>query len=151
MHSNACIFLNIATLTKHRILRYESYFFIFCVCMFFLKKHRTHDSKIQWAIFDPKITKEKSLGSHSETKNDAEFTSEKPRITKILQKSNFSTQQFLKHSFWARKGVGRAPGPQRTAPCLSPGTAPKLSIYWKMGLVLLYLYIYISILECLRV
>ena len=29
------VFLNKATLTKHGILRYESYFFIFCVFDFF--------------------------------------------------------------------------------------------------------------------
>ena len=30
-------FLKLVTLTKHRILRYESYFFIFCILVFFPK------------------------------------------------------------------------------------------------------------------
>ena len=34
----AVVFFNMATLTKHRILRYESFFFIFCVFAFFGKK-----------------------------------------------------------------------------------------------------------------
>ena len=34
----ALVFFNMATLTKHYILQYESYFFIFRVFAFFLKK-----------------------------------------------------------------------------------------------------------------
>ena len=54
----AFVFLNMATLTKHRILRYESYFFIFCVFVFFLKNPRTNESKIQGATFIRTITKD---------------------------------------------------------------------------------------------
>ena len=35
----ALVFLSMATLTKHRILRCESYFFIFLLFVFFQKKN----------------------------------------------------------------------------------------------------------------
>ena len=57
-------FLNMATLTKHRILHIESYFVIFRVFVFFVKKHRKFDPKIQRAFFIPKITENWSLGAN---------------------------------------------------------------------------------------
>ena len=39
LFSASLVFLNMATLTKHCILRYESYFFSFCVFAFFFEKN----------------------------------------------------------------------------------------------------------------
>ena len=49
--TSSLVFLNMVTLTKHRILRCESYFFIFWTCVFFLKDHRKVESTLQKPIF----------------------------------------------------------------------------------------------------
>ena len=51
------VFLNMATLTKHRILRCESYFFISRVLVFFLKKQGKINSKNQPTFFPQKTRK----------------------------------------------------------------------------------------------
>ena len=59
----AFVFLNMATLTKHRILRYESYFFIFCVLRFLIKKHRKNNLKCKEQFWTPKSTQNCPRGS----------------------------------------------------------------------------------------
>ena len=49
----ALVFLNMATLTKHRILRYESKFFIFRVLRFFTKMHQTKITSNAKSNFGP--------------------------------------------------------------------------------------------------
>ena len=47
-------FFELATLTKHCILRYETYFFMFCIFHFFLKKCEKLSAKL-----DPEQTSQK--------------------------------------------------------------------------------------------
>ena len=70
------VFFNIATLTKHCILQYESHFFIFCVFARFFKRIEKKCSKIQFTIFPSKITKKSSPGTVLGS-NGPELTSEK--------------------------------------------------------------------------
>ena len=130
----ALAFLNMATLTKHRILRYESYFFIFCVFVFFLKSPRTNDSKIQGATFIQTITKDWSPGTQFGTKNSLEFTSKRPTDPKIIEKSSFCPCRFwnifidtknpISFGFLASKWGGEtgwtSPDPENR--CLRSGT-----------------------------
>ena len=85
------VFLNMATLTKHRVLRYESYFSIFRVFAFFLKKPRKNSSKIQATFFPSKNTKKSSRGTRFGSQNGPELTSEGPKISKTVQKRPFWT------------------------------------------------------------
>ena len=50
-------FSNIVTLTKHRILRYESYVFVFCFIAFFLKINGSMTSKFKPHSFPQEIPK----------------------------------------------------------------------------------------------
>ena len=56
--TSSLVFLNMVTLTKHRILRYERYFFIVCIFVFCSEKPRTNDSQIQDATFIQKNMKD---------------------------------------------------------------------------------------------
>ena len=61
--ASSLVFFNMATLTKHRILRYESYFFIFRVFVFFSKKKRLKTcSKIETTFFPQKSPKSHPRG-----------------------------------------------------------------------------------------
>ena len=84
----ALVFLIMATLTKHRILRYESYFFIFRVFAFFLKKHRKKCFKIDAALFPLKITEKSSPGSGFGSQNGPELTSEGSKNPKMAKKKS---------------------------------------------------------------
>ena len=103
--SASLVFLNMATLTKHCILRYESYFFIFCVFAFFLEKHRKNSSKIQPAFFPSKNTKKSSRGARFGSQNGPELTSEGPKISKMVQKSSFLTVPFFEHFLRRKKSL----------------------------------------------
>ena len=88
------LFLNMATLTKHRILRYESYFSIFCVFAFFPKKHQKKCSKIQPTIFAPKNAKKWSRGFCFGSQNGAELTSGIQQSQKIGKQVCFLAIEF---------------------------------------------------------
>ena len=83
----AFVFLNMATLTKHRILRIESYSGICGVFVFSLEKHRKIDSSIETARLIPNITENWSLGICFRSKNRPELPSERPNMPKMVQKS----------------------------------------------------------------
>ena len=103
--SASLVFLNMATLTKHCILRYESYFFIFRVLAFFLEKHRKNSSKIQPAFFTSKNAKKSSRGTRLGSQNGPELTSEGPKISKMAQKSSFLTVPFFEHFLRRKKSL----------------------------------------------
>ena len=103
--SAALAFLSMATLTKHHILRYESYFFVFCVFVYFTKKQRKNDLEMQKAILDPKISPTWSPGTRFGSKNGPEFTSERPKIRKIVKNNRFLPKPFTEH-FVARIWAG---------------------------------------------
>ena len=105
LFSASLVFLNMATLTKHCILRYESYFFIFCVFAFFLEKHRKNSSKIQPAFFTSKNAKKSSRGTRFGSQNGPELTSEGPKISKMVQKSSFLTVPFFEHFLRRKKSL----------------------------------------------
>ena len=96
--SASLVFLNMATLTKQRILRYESHFFVFRVFAFFSKNRRKNNPKLQIANCHPKITKSRSPGSRFGSQHGSELTSKKPKIPKMNQKSRFWTEQFFEYS-----------------------------------------------------
>ena len=78
-------FLNMVTLTKHRILRYESYFPIFWICVFFfLKYHRKVETTLQRPIFVSKNPQQWPLGAHFGSQNGLKFMLERPDIPKML-------------------------------------------------------------------
>ena len=91
--TSSLVFFNMATLTKHYILQYESYFFIFRVFAFFLKKHRKKRSKIETTFFLSEITQKSSPGTRFRTQNGPELTSGSSKNRKMWQKSRFWTQQ----------------------------------------------------------
>ena len=107
----ALVFLNMATRTKHRILRYESYFFIFCIFMFFLRKHRKNDSKIQRAICVPKITHKWRPGTHSGSKivpNSRERGQKSPKLPELPESPHDPPREILQERSSARKAPGNA-------------------------------------------
>ena len=85
----ALVFFNMATLTIVCILQCESYFFIFRVFVFFLKKRQKTCYKIETAIFSSKITKKSSPGTHFGTQNAAELTSERSKNPKMVETRSF--------------------------------------------------------------
>ena len=101
------VFLNMATLTKHRILRYESYFFIFLSFVFFSKKTSKKHSKIQVALIPSKNTKKWFRGMRFGSQNGTELTPEAPKISRIVPKSRFLTNPFLDHFFRQQNMVSR--------------------------------------------
>ena len=101
--TSARVFFKLATLTKHCILRYESYFFIFRVFVIFTKKHGKNNAKMLEAGFVAKITTEWSPGRYFGSKNAPEFTSETTKIAKIDQKSSFWAWQFFNRFFHRKK------------------------------------------------
>ena len=107
LFSASLVFLNMATLTKHCILRYESYFFSFCVFAFFFfrEKHRKNSSKIQPAFFTSKNAKQSSRGTRLGSQNRPELTSGGPKISKIMQKSRVLTVPFFLSFFKAQKVI----------------------------------------------
>ena len=102
--ASSLVFFNMATLTKHCILQYESYFFIFRVFVIFTEKHGKNNTKMLEAGFVAKITTEWSPGSYFGSKNAPEFTSETTKIAKIDQKSSFLARQFCTR-FFQRKNT----------------------------------------------
>ena len=101
--ASSLVFFNMATLTKHCILQYESYFFIFRVFVIFTKKHGKNNAKMLEAGFVAKITTEWSPGRYFGSKNAPEFTSETTKIAKIDQKSSFLARQFFTRFFHRKK------------------------------------------------
>ena len=101
--ASSLVFFNMATLTKHCILQYESYFFIFRVFVIFTKKHGKNNAKMLEAGFVAKITTEWSPGRYFGSKNAPEFTSETTKIAKIDQKSSFLARQFFTRFFRRKK------------------------------------------------
>ena len=93
--TSSLVFFNMATLTKHYILQYESYFFIFRVFVIFTKKPGKNNAKMLEAGFVAKITTEWSPGRYFGSKNAPEFTSETTKIPKIAKKCSFWARQFL--------------------------------------------------------
>ena len=91
----ALVFFNMATLTKYCKKQYESYFFIFCVFVFFLKKHRKKCFKIDAALFPSKITEKSSPGSGFGSQNGPELTSERSKNPKTAKKIVFGPSSFL--------------------------------------------------------
>ena len=88
-------FLNKATLTKHRILRCESYSFICRVVASFSQKTSKNGSKIQATFSHPQNTKKWIRGTCFGFQNGPELTSEIPKIHKMPQKSRFLTLPFF--------------------------------------------------------
>ena len=84
------VFLNKATLTKHGILRYESYFFILCV-FDFSQRTLKNGFKIQDTFSPLKNTKTLTRGTRFGFQNGPELTSENAKIHKMPQKSRFLT------------------------------------------------------------
>ena len=107
------VFLSMATLTKYRILRYESYFSIFCDSLFFLKKHQKNSSKIQATFSPSKNTKKCSQVGRFGSQNGPEAMSEEPNISKLCKKVVFRPPRFL--SVFSKKCLG-----QNTFPILLP-------------------------------
>ena len=127
----ALVFLSMATLTKHRILRYESYFFIFRVFVFLIKKHRKNDLKMQRATSDPKIDKKRAPSIDFGSQNSPEFTSERLKIPKLVPKSSFLTEFFFNifwHGFGLDFGV-LSPGAYNSADTNAPEPCSPIYIY----------------------
>ena len=102
--TSSLVFLTMVTLTKHRILRYESYFLIFRVFVFLIKKHRKNDLKMQRATSDPKIDKKQAPSIEFGSENSPEFTSKRLKIPKLVSKSSFLTEPLFEYSLawiWA--------------------------------------------------
>ena len=72
--ASSLVFFNMATLTKHCILQYESYFFIFRVFVFFSKKTSKKHSKIQVALIPSKKTKKWFRGMRFGSQNGSPGT-----------------------------------------------------------------------------
>ena len=127
------VFLNKATLTKHRILRSESYSFISRVVASFSQKTSKNGSKIQATFSHPKNTKKWIRGSRFGFQNGPELMSEISKIHKMPQKSRFLTLPFFEQISRREKmrfcssGTSvtprdPAPGPpRRTSPLQSLG------------------------------
>ena len=86
------LFSNWRPPTKHYILRYESYFFIFCVFAFFSKKTSKNVLRNRDHVFPSKITQKSSPGTRFGTQNGPELTSGRSKNRKMWQKSRFWTQ-----------------------------------------------------------
>ena len=85
------IFSNMATLTKHCILRYESYFFFFWVFDFF----RKIDEKNYWKFHLPKKSKNDPRGTPKYTQNPEKMVAKSPKIPKNAKKVDFLRGQFF--------------------------------------------------------
>ena len=83
---------NMATRTKHCILRYENNFFIFRVFAFFSKKTSKNVFRNRDHVFPSKITQKSSPGTRFGTQNGPELTSGRSKNQKMWQKSRFWTQ-----------------------------------------------------------
>jgi len=106
LFSASLVFLSMATLTKHCILRYESYFFSFCVfAFFFSRKTSKNSSKIQPVFFTSKNAKQSSWGTRLGSQNRPELTSGGPKISKIMQKSRVLTVPCFSSFFKAQKVI----------------------------------------------
>ena len=93
--ASSLVFFNMATLTKHYILQYESYFFIFRVFAFFLKKSSKNVFRNRDHVFPSKITQKSSPGTRFGTQNGPELTSGRSKNPKIPQKSRFWAEQLF--------------------------------------------------------
>ena len=107
-------FFDIATLTKHCILRYESYFYIFCGFAFFVKNRRKTCSKIETTFFLSKITKKSSPGTHFGTQNATELTSKRSKNPNFAKKSTFWSEQFFQRFLECPKAVRHDSARRRT-------------------------------------
>ena len=81
--TSSLVFFNMATLTKHYILQYESYFFIFRVFVFFSKKTSKNVLQNRHHIFPSKITQKSSPGIRFGTQNGPELTSGRSKNRKM--------------------------------------------------------------------
>ena len=110
--ASSLVFFNMATFTKHNILQYESYFFIFRVFPFFSKKTSKNVLQNRHHIFPSKITQKSSPGTRFGTQNGPELTSGRSKNRKMCQKSRFWTQQvfegFLRSETSLIQTIGRA-------------------------------------------
>ena len=82
----ALVFLNMATLKKHRILRCESYFSVSCVFMFFLNKIEEMTPKFKKQFVSQKFIHEWRPGSPAGSKivpNSRERGPKNPKIAGI--------------------------------------------------------------------
>ena len=113
--ASSLVFFNMATLTKHCILQYESYFFIFRVFAFFLKKHRKKRSKIETTFFPSEITQKSFPGTRFGSQNGPELTSEGWKNSKIVEKSRFWIELFFEYFLRSKKLLGLVL-PQWTGP-----------------------------------
>ena len=87
--ASSLVFFNMATLTKHYILQYESYFFIFRVFVFFSKKTSKNVLQNRHHIFPSKITQKSSPGTRFGTQNGPELTSGRSKNRKMWEKGRF--------------------------------------------------------------
>ena len=90
--TSSLVFFNMATLTKHCILQYGSYFFIFRVFAFFLKKSSKNAFRNRDHVFPSGITQKSSPGTRFGTQNGPELTPGRSKNPKMWQKSRFWTQ-----------------------------------------------------------
>ena len=135
-HRRLFIF-DIATLTKHCILRYESYFYISCGFAFFVKNRRKTCSKIETTFFLSKITKKSSPGTRFGTQSCPELTLERSKNPKTMKTSSFWIEQFFERSTGREKGARTPAGPTflksgrhpQTIDLLKDGISSYLSIY----------------------
>ena len=125
-------FLNMATLTKHRVLRYESYFPIFCVFVFFPEKHRKKYLKFQRAILDPKIPPKWSPGIRFGSQNGPDFTSERQQIRKLVRKCSFWAAPFFKHFLLVIFGIFKL-SDVNSGPFWDPKRIPGHHFGWIFG------------------
>ena len=110
--TSSLVFLNMATLNKHPVLRCESYFFIFRVFMIFLEKHRKNDSKIERAICVQKITHEWRPGTHSESRivpNSRERGQKSQKLPEFPESPDDPLREVLRERSSERKSPGNAP------------------------------------------
>ena len=96
-------FSNMATLTKHCILRYESYVFVFWAFVFFLKNIGSMTSKFKPHSFPQKNTQKCSRERCFECQNGAQLALERLKISKIVEKNRFLSDLFFERFFYAVK------------------------------------------------
>ena len=105
-------FLNMVTLTKHRILRYESYFFIFVFSCFCQKSLGKKTSKMQRAICVPKTAHEWRPGTHSESKivpNLREKGQKSLKLTELPDSPDDPPSEIFRERSSERKAPRNAP------------------------------------------
>ena len=106
-------FSNMATLTKHCILRYESYFLVFWVFDFFFEKLI---KKNNWNIHLPKKSKNDPRGTPKYTQNPEKMAAKSPKIPKNAKKVDFLRGRFLDEFLDGQKWGPKWHGPHRPGP-----------------------------------